>query len=142
MADIACNSRGQPVIPINFQREVKAIHLRRSASLAAGASEVDTYTVPAGKQWTLQVFSTRALKPVGAASGTHAFCLNVPGVYVEHGNYRGVAYNVDMSAASTNISYLVVPAGGTVTLEYRNQTDAAQTNNRDWQVSYLEENVP
>jgi hypothetical protein len=118
---------------------VRHIELQKTASLAAGAAEHDSYTVPAGRSWVggRIRFECDSLPP-GATAGHHWVRGLTLGAFTDLHLLQSNATSTGMWIES-EILGAAMASGRVLRLFYGNSTNAAQTIPRRWHVVLAEE---
>jgi len=132
----------------SLQQKVVKVQFYKTASLPAGTTEYDEYTVPAGKNWYLMWATSRCTAPPGAGSGTHEFYVTIIGenplvetVYPSISGVKAFGADIGTSTVAYFGNYgqgLPLKAGQVIRFSYNNATDVAQTNARSAILTYIE----
>jgi len=144
--------------------QVKTTTLTSSTTVAVGGNETSRFTIPAGKMWTILDYYQEIVPPTGATSGTHSCTIKVQGsvsLMRSGQNYdKRLHYNFgtfyldslvtefstgvtpsDKAALARTMKDVKLQNGISLEIIYYNNTNADQTNQRNFIMHYLEEDI-
>jgi hypothetical protein len=118
---------------------VRHIELQKTGPVAAGTREQDDFIVPIGRSWLGRHATFSAPPPPGATTGSVGIRILIPSPIREQSVVAiDPAFNAH-AATETNISQVAVAAGRILRFNFTNNTNAAQTNSRNWHITVIEE---